>query len=101
MSEYIIGYHSDELECPHVALVGGENGRDDVFDVRLYGQNDGTPDEQRDYEESLDGLRKLVDLANQALGKPCGNCGRTITDDRDVGNACDVCGAPGDERVSA
>lgn len=74
---YEWGHHGSEAECPHVSVVkGGEplpdgsfssyrTGRiEDVFDLRLYGQEDGTPEEQRWLAESQAALEAMVELAN-------------------------------------
>lgn len=68
--QYEIGWHSDDDQVCHVALIDHEGNRDDLFDVQLYDpdvEEDGTTARDR----SLAKLTELVERANAALGHGC------------------------------
>lgn len=63
---YEIGWHSSEIECPHVAFAIESGGREELFDIRLYSMDEGN-DQDAAYEESKEALELLVRRANEAL----------------------------------
>lgn len=67
--QYEIGYHSSEIECPHVALVDDEGERDEIFDVRLYHLSSPVAEYDPAFMASRDGLARLVARANRLLAR--------------------------------
>jgi hypothetical protein len=64
---YEIGYHSSDLQNPHVAFVDESGQREDIFDVALYFIDDDKVPNDPAYVESKDALDRLIVLANRAL----------------------------------
>lgn len=78
MQHYSIGYHSSDIECPHVALI--TDGKvDEIFDVRLPFNGDGGDETDPAYVEGLAALTTLLERANAAIATPTIDVREAIT----------------------
>lgn len=62
---YELGYHSSDIEHPHVAFVV-DGQREELFDVALYSMDDGNAQDGA-YIESKEALDLLIARANAAI----------------------------------
>lgn len=63
---YEVGYHSSEIECPHVALTT-DGKRDEIFDLRIYFDGEMGDETNPAYVKSKAALDLMVERANAAI----------------------------------
>lgn len=65
--KYELGYHSSDIEHPHVAFVLDNGAREELFDVSLYSMDVGN-EQDGAYVESREALDLMVSRANASIG---------------------------------